>query len=126
MLWGLCPLVSSMSEVGTGSWKTCSLRLQGASGQASLPWGKKTLAYYLTNCSPSSALLSVREWLAWVQTHLISFTSFVGNKSHFSFVTPCPALTSPLPDPGPFAFAPLASAAEWALCHFQGVGAPQR
>nr|XP_035933628.1 cyclin-dependent kinase 18 isoform X1 [Halichoerus grypus] len=28
-----------MSEVGTGSWKTCSLRLQGASGQASLPWG---------------------------------------------------------------------------------------
>lgn len=48
-------------------------------GQASFPWGKTTpLPQHLINCSPCSALLSMRECLAWVQTHLINFTVPLG------------------------------------------------
>lgn len=76
-------LVSRANKVGTASHRTASLLLRGAFGRASFPWGKRTLLYLII-CSPCSALLSMRKWLAWIQMHLISFTPL--GKSHISFL----------------------------------------
>lgn len=71
-----------MSEVGRHrELENPQLPALGASGRASLLWGKKTLPEYLINCS-SCSLLSMREWLAWIQTHLISFAPL--GTSHIS------------------------------------------
>lgn len=75
-------LPSSVQD-GTGSWKP-SASSSEASGAGLLPWGKTTpLPQHLINCSACSALLSMREWLAWVQTHLINFAIPLGT-SHIS------------------------------------------
>lgn len=46
----------------------------------------------MLNCGPSSALLFGREWLAWIQTHLISFAPLgVSHISLLSTLDPSPS-----------------------------------